>query len=497
MNFLPYGRRDGSVWYTSVVASGLAHIGVAAFVLAGAMPFLPKAREQVDPLADVFVSLEIVTVEAVPEMEPLLDEDLLEPIEEVLEEDDLDDFDSLEADEPEAELSEIVDDSLQPVEVDELAEAPVVDAEVIPEQEPVAKIAELAADVPDVRVVAAEPENAETAIEQEPTEALDIASASLVADAEEIISPLAELDGGGGFAPLTSDEGGDVVGTIINEIPSGLVLQADEGAVAELLSDPLFADIEIAALPLDLSVAQPVDDIVQNEGEGDQVGEIVEEQPQSTKGPVIAQPSAQARTVAQVIRGIRNGRSLACTMALPRRTAGGGVGLSLIGEEDQVLETVAQDILSNVDASVTQFVEIIDSRQCAALDALRQVEAYPATRVGIMIEDINLTSGDNLKARIIGAGGLFMTLLLVDDNGVVQNLDRFTEIDGTEMRIDAPVARSGVGRDTRQVLLALGHAESAIELGEFSGETAQYTFTKMPLEKLKTIQFGLATFDVK
>ncbi|MFL4472326.1 hypothetical protein ACERZ8_21470 [Tateyamaria armeniaca] len=98
---------------------------------------------------------------------------------------------------------------------------------------------------------------------------------------------------------------------------------------------------------------------------------------------------------------------------------------------------------------------------------MRASDGYPANRIGLSLDTATLVSGDELTGRVLGAGGLFVTLLLVDDNGVVQDLAPFVSLDGNVPVFQAPVARAGASRATRQVLVAIGtQARTAGPVGQ-------------------------------
>lgn len=539
MSFLPYDRSKDSGWYSSIFVSGVAHAGLAALLTVGAIPFLPKIVEQEDPLADVFVSLEIISVDSVPILEPVFDENLIDPNEAVIEFEEIDpeisseeDFESLEPTEEPLSEEDILSDenATLPIETAELAEQLEEDAvlpsedeetvgdeveildetiadtseliepqgaEIVPLAEdteaPIAEVveeAEVVAEVIEAEVV----EPTQVAIPVETEDDLAIEQASLVADAEQIISPLAEGSGGGiitGEPILEEDQLAMLLPENSEEGPAAIPLQDDAPTAVAFPEEP---DVPLID---EVTDAEQIDDIVQSEdAQSDQTG-ISEALPSSSKGQVVAQPSAQALLVAQVIRGIRNTQPATCTLALPRRTGDGGVALSLVGETKATLDTLANSVLQGIDSEVLRSVELVDSRQCAVLDALRQIDSYPATRIGISIDNIQLKSGDDLSARILGAGGLFVTAVVVDDNGVVQTLDRFSTIDDGDIAISAPISRAGPIRDTRQLLLAIGSSETFVEIEEIEGELAQRVFSGIPLEQLKASQFSLVTFDLQ
>lgn len=213
--------------------------------------------------------------------------------------------------------------------------------------------------------------------------------------------------------------------------------------------------------------------------------------------PIIDAPSPAVRQIGALLQRIRATPAPQCTLALPRRSGADGVGVSFIGSDVGTLDTLAARIVDGLEVAPTQTREVLDARQCAMLDAVRQSAAYPASRIGLAVEETTLRSGDSLQARVVGAGGLFLTLLLIDDNGVVQDLARFTSLDGNDPVIEVPVARAGPARDTRQVLLVLGSPDAPIDLGDGIGREAQDAFGSLGADVLESAVFGLVTFDVR
>ena len=212
---------------------------------------------------------------------------------------------------------------------------------------------------------------------------------------------------------------------------------------------------------------------------------------------IIDNPSPSAQLIGTLLQRIRDIPAPQCTLALPRRVGPEDVAVSFVGTESQMLDTLAARVLDGVVPAPAQTREMLDARQCAVLDAVRLSASYPASRIGLSLEDTTLSSGDSLRARVTGAGGLYLSLLLVDDNGVVQDLARFAAVEGSVAVIDAPVARAGDTRTTRQVLLVLGSSDAPIDLSQNIGRTAQDVLSDIPRSTLEQVLFGLITFDVQ
>lgn len=239
------------------------------------------------------------------------------------------------------------------------------------------------------------------------------------------------------------------------------------------------------------------DDADEAEDDAEEAEDVAAAPPAILRQP-LANPTASDVAIGRLLRRIRDTPGEPCTLALPRRAGGDALaGLSMIGADEAVLDEAALHILEELDFAPIQTRELLDPRQCATLDALRQSESYPANRIGLTVNTGILSSGEMLSGRVVGAGGLYVTLLLVDDNGVVQDLAPFVTLDGTTPVFEVPVARSGPTRATRQVLVAIGTRGTPLDLSDRIGREAQEVFGQIPSETLKSMVFGVTTFDVQ
>ena len=88
-------------------------------------------------------------------------------------------------------------------------------------------------------------------------------------------------------------------------------------------------------------------------------------------------------------------------------------------------------------------------------------------------------------------------LLLVDDNGVVQDLQRFLSFSGNFVRFDVPVNRAGNSRDTSQMLLAIATRRPPDVIRNRAGNLAQEVFVGLDGEFGPGASLAVATFDVR
>ncbi|MEO9575360.1 MAG: hypothetical protein ABJ263_04415 [Tateyamaria sp.] len=463
-------------------------------------PLEPEVTEpeviEPEPVEPEVAEPEVVEPEPLPEPEPeVVEAEVIEP----------------EPVEPEVTEPEVIEP--EPVEP-EVAEPAVIEPEPLPEPEPeIAEVPEL----PEPTPLAPEP--AAPVIDD------------LLAIDDGVVNPLAE--GGSAtlppddvipleedFAALVPEETSEPEPTIVPEVveeAAPIVLPQEEPEEAPAAPEVAALEPEPTPEPEPEPVAEPEPEptaepepapepepepTVEPEPEpaAEPEPEVAEEpaEPAAPARTPLANPTASDVAIGQLLRRIRATPQEQCTLALPRRASGDTLaGLAMIGADEAVLDAQAEAILADLEFSPIQTRELLDPRQCATLDALRQSDSYPANRIGLSLDVTNLLSGDFLTGRILGAGGLYVTLLLVDDNGVVQDLAPFVTLDGNTPVFEAPVARSGPSRATRQVLLAIGTQGAPLDLSGDIGREAQDVFGPIPAETLQTMVFGVATFDVQ
>ncbi|MGJ8603739.1 MAG: hypothetical protein ACSHXH_06385 [Marivita sp.] len=508
MSFLPHAAPRAEAWFGAMGISTAAHGALAALMMSGAVVFLPQGQPADSLDAAFAVSLEILDAEIVEEADPIDDDrippDAIATLPQEIDTTELEqDFAALTPDDSALEPDAPADDLTEPMD-----EAIAPETEVAPDDiTPVEAIAPDTSDpevlTPDVAQDLTEPELAEpepvapevltpeiAEIQPEPTpladQPLSIDDLSLIED--DFISPLAE---GGSGAPLQPE--------IVAE-PDSLALLAPEPEVlAPSTIGPFETDdaVDAVVLPDPEPIAPTVEPELNDDTPPEQDTGATEESALAAAAPLQDLTDTDI-AIGQLLRRIRAVPNPQCTLALPRRAGGApGAGVSFVGADDSVLGDLSNRITAGLDPAPVQTREFVDPRQCAVLDALRQSESYPANRIGLSLDNATLQSGDTLRGRVIGAGGLFVTLLVIDDNGVVQDLAPFITLDGNIPVFDAPVARSGPPRATRQMLIALGTTDAPLDLSDRIGREAQDVFAPIPTETLRNMVFGAVTFDVQ
>jgi hypothetical protein len=210
-----------------------------------------------------------------------------------------------------------------------------------------------------------------------------------------------------------------------------------------------------------------------------------------------APPTAQDLAVGDLIARIRAAPADPCLLALPRRDGSDGVGLELVAATDSAMAEFTAALLTAEDAAIRQTRTLIDPRQCAVIGYLRDNRDYPATRLGIALDAAEVPSGGDIGGVLRGIAGRYVLLVIVDNNGVVQDLQRFMSFSGNFARFSVPVTRVGPARDTSQLLIAIGTDQPAATLRARDGQLAADVFRDLDAAQGRNAAIGFATFDVR
>lgn len=186
--------------------------------------------------------------------------------------------------------------------------------------------------------------------------------------------------------------------------------------------------------------------------------------------------AAQNGAIAQLVQQLRAQLGQPCLAALPQTIGGEEVMLTVLGADDRDIADLFRDVAGGVEVPMTERSVLLDARQCPAVDFARSSATYPAMPLVLRLQASEVASDDRLIGQIEGAGDNQTTLLLVDDNGVVQDLRRFTLQAGDVIRFDVPVYRVGGDRDTSQLLMAVALPQRPTSITDLAGQLASDFF---------------------
>ncbi len=107
---------------------------------------------------------------------------------------------------------------------------------------------------------------------------------------------------------------------------------------------------------------------------------------------------------------------------------------------------------------------------------MREGSRYPTFPLAIAVQTDAVTSGDRLVGALQGAQGRYVSMIVIDDNGVVQDLGAFLSFSGDTVTFDVPMSRFGPARDTQQLLMAMATSARPVAMDTHNGFLAAEFF---------------------
>lgn len=211
-----------------------------------------------------------------------------------------------------------------------------------------------------------------------------------------------------------------------------------------------------------------------------------------------APPSERDLAIGDLMQRIRARTQDNCVIALPRRDGPDGIGLALLAAEDGAMGKFADEVLVRPeDEAIRQTRTLLDARQCPVLSYIARNRDYPATRLGMRLDNAEVPSGNRVSGVLRGVGNKNLGLFLIDNNGVVQDIGRFTTESQGFVRFDIPVTRVGPMRDTKQLIVAIASPEPLDVLTARSGQRADVFFADLSNELGRLASLAIVGFDVR
>ncbi|MBM2578071.1 hypothetical protein JQC91_17325 [Jannaschia sp. Os4] len=219
--------------------------------------------------------------------------------------------------------------------------------------------------------------------------------------------------------------------------------------------------------------------------------------PAAPAAPAPAGPPPDPALVALIER-IRARLDDACLVALPRPQADPLPPLvTTLTDRDATGAAFARAVLSDPGLPVEHRDLLVDARQCPALTFLRGAARYPAFALDLSLARSQLASGEVLNGRIDGAAGAYTSLLLVDDNGVVQDLRRFLRFSGGRAEFSIPMTRDGAPRETQALLIALATPGRPDAVARLAGRLAEEVFPALSAQVDARARLAVQAIDVR
>jgi hypothetical protein len=142
----------------------------------------------------------------------------------------------------------------------------------------------------------------------------------------------------------------------------------------------------------------------------------------------------------------------------------------------------------------------ISEAQCRTLAFVQDSPAYPAFQLYFDLANRSIASGEMLEGRIGNTSGGFISLLLIDDEGRVQNLGSFLKFTRGAALFRIPMTVQGAVVETQQLLLALSTPVSLQTVRDAAGQPAEAFFQDLGAElraKGQKEDLALVAFSVR
>lgn len=209
-------------------------------------------------------------------------------------------------------------------------------------------------------------------------------------------------------------------------------------------------------------------------------------EPEPEMPPAAAEEGDEMSELAQRIRARVTDP---CLIALPLE----GAEVVVLSSDDRAIRDFSDDVLTEETARPV----LVDARQCPAVNFARANAAYPAFPLSIALRSADVSDPGTLSGQVRAAAGRHVTLLLVDDNGVVQDLRRFMRYAGPVAQFEVPVRRDGGARDTAQMLVALATTAPPRAVVAEDGQTAETMFASLTDELGTNMAMAVVAFALR
>ena len=167
---------------------------------------------------------------------------------------------------------------------------------------------------------------------------------------------------------------------------------------------------------------------------------------------------------AEVLDHLRALPDIPCFAALPALDEAGQLRLEVFGPAQTGLEAFRAGLEQDTGLVPGMVLRAVTQGQCETLDFIRRNRDYPAFALYLSLAERQIASGTQVQGAIHMAGGRALTLLLVDNAGRVQSLDRFLR-DSEDGRagFTVPMTLQGPAVETWQLLMAIA-TDSPLEV---------------------------------
>jgi hypothetical protein len=210
-----------------------------------------------------------------------------------------------------------------------------------------------------------------------------------------------------------------------------------------------------------------------------------------------ATPTETYETTLDVLASYAGGP---CFAALPTLGDDGAFQLETFARSRSDLDKFRGALETRTGALPDTRMKPVSDAQCEALAYLQNSPAYPQYQIFFDLKAYTIPSGSVLEGKIGNTGGGFLSFLIIDDEGLVQDLGSFLRFTRGAALFRIPMTIKGSPVETQQLLMALSTPARLETVQAASGTPARQFFAALEAElRRKGVREDLAmvAFSVK
>jgi hypothetical protein len=188
------------------------------------------------------------------------------------------------------------------------------------------------------------------------------------------------------------------------------------------------------------------------------------------------QAPANAETYVSVLDVLAETPKGACFAALPTLSDNGAFQLEAFAREQGDLTRFNAALEERLGQMPNTTMKAISDPQCAAMGFINEGPSYPRFKLFFEIDQREILSGDSLVGRIGNTSGGFLSFLLIDDEGTVQDLASFLQFVPGGARFSIALSLTAGPVVTQQLLMAISTPARLQTVIEANGEKAEVFF---------------------
>ena len=219
------------------------------------------------------------------------------------------------------------------------------------------------------------------------------------------------------------------------------------------------------------------------------------------QAPVTAPPKPSAAdSFAGVVRFLQTHDDGGCFVAMPSTRPGGLLGLDGFTDDGARLTRFVRDFETATSVAANPSSAVVSPAQCRALAFARTLPRYPKFSLRFALERRDLGNGEALSGTILNSADRPIHLLVVDDEGKVQSLDRHVVRSASGVSFAAPMTLTAGPVATVQLLVALSGDKPFETLDALNGKAADAFFDALTEEIAArgiATDLAIASFSVR